>query len=83
MRAFRQVLEGLYEGIKGEVEALRQKLQVVRGELAPWEAQLGAVQSRIDVATAERGFLLQKQATAQQRLLVSQHSALSVSPAER
>ena len=64
------MLEGLYEGIKGEVEALTRKLQVVRGELAPWEAQLGAVQSRIDVAIAERGFLIQKQATAQQRFQV-------------
>lgn len=64
------MLEGLYEGIRGEVEALTQKLQVVRGELAPWEAQIGGVQSRIDVAAAERDFLLQKQATAQQRLKV-------------
>ena len=56
-----QVLEGMLEGIQDEVEALTQKLQAVRSELAPWEAQTGAVQSRIDVAVAERDFLLEKQ----------------------
>ena len=52
------------------MEALTQKLQVVRGDLAPWEAKIGGVQSSIDVAAAERDFLLQKQATAHQRLKV-------------
>lgn len=40
----------------------------VRAELAPWEAQMAEVQSRIGVATSERDLLLQRQADARGRL---------------
>jgi len=36
----------------------------VRGELAPWEAQMAEVQSHIDVATSERDLLLKQQQDA-------------------
>jgi hypothetical protein len=36
----------------------------VRAELAPWEAQMAEVQSRMDVATSERDLLLQQQQEA-------------------
>ena len=42
----------------------------MRVELAPWDSQTSAVQSRLDVATAEQQFLLKKQADAQQQYKV-------------
>lgn len=65
-----QELARLQEGIKGEVEALREKLSTVRAEQAPWEAKLAEVNSRLSVAAAERDLLLKKQADAQKRLQV-------------
>ncbi|GBF90732.1 structural maintenance protein of chromosomes [Raphidocelis subcapitata] len=68
-------LEGLLEGIKGEVEAHHLALAKARGgggrvrkELAPWEAQMSEVQGRIDVATSERDMLLRRSEDAKERL---------------
>lgn len=36
----------------------------VRAELAPWEAHMASVQSRMDVATSERDLLLKQQKDA-------------------
>ncbi len=44
----------------------------VRSELAPWEAQITEVQSRIDVAAAERDLLAKKHQDAKQRLADAQ-----------
>ena len=64
------MLEGLREGIKGEVEALTRQLQGVRAQLAPWEARIAAAQSAADVAASERDLLLQQQEAARERLKV-------------
>ena len=45
-------------------------LQGVRAELAPWEQQMAEVQSRLDVAAAERDLLTKQQSDAKQRLQV-------------
>jgi hypothetical protein len=44
----------------------------VRSELAPWEKQITEVQSRIDVAAAERDLLAKKHTDAKQRLADAQ-----------
>ena len=36
-------------------------MEGVKAELAPWEAQMKEVQSRIDVAASERGLLIKQQ----------------------
>lgn len=55
----------------------------VRADLAPWEAQMAEVQSRMDVATSERDLLLQQQQDAKgecqqaaQGLCASRHACL-------
>ena len=65
-----QALEALRAGVAGEVEATHKLLSGVRAELAPWEAQIAAAKSRLDVATAERDLLLKQGANAQERLKV-------------
>lgn len=44
-------------------------LSQVRAELAPWEAQMAEVQSRMNVATSERDLLLKQQQDAKGELL--------------
>lgn len=57
----------LTEGCKEETERLVTALQGVRTKLAPWDKQAADVQSKLDVAVAERDALLEQQeaATAQ------------------
>jgi hypothetical protein len=43
---------------------LRMPVMQVRAELAPWEAQMAEVKSRMDVATSERDLLLKQQQDA-------------------
>ena len=54
--------------MKGELEGYRRQLSALRAEQAPWEAQLAEVNSRVNVAAAERDLLLKKQADADKRL---------------
>ena len=70
------MLEGLREGVKGEVEALTRQLQGVRAQLAPWEARIAAAQSAADVAASERDLLQQQQEAAQKRLKVQRTLSL-------
>ena len=66
-----QVLEGMMEGIKGEVESLTRQLQGVRTELAPGESEAQRCQSAISVATSEHDLLLKRGKDAARKLQVS------------
>ena len=56
--------------------------QGVRAELAPWEQQMAEVQSRLDVAAAERDLLTKQQSDAKQRLQVCLQLLSSTSTGE-
>lgn len=60
----------LTEGCKEETERLVTALQGVRSKLAPWEARAADVQSKLDVAAAERGALVKEHEAAKAQLKV-------------
>ena len=65
-----QVLEGMMEGVKEEVESLTRQLQGIRQELAPGESAAQRCQSTISVATSERDLLLKRGKDAAKKLQV-------------
>ncbi|KAK9848484.1 hypothetical protein WJX84_009989, partial [Apatococcus fuscideae] len=63
-----QVLEGMMEGIKDEVESLTRQLQEVRKQLAPGESEAQRCQAAISVASSERDLLLKRGKGAAKKL---------------
>ncbi len=62
------------DSCKDHVERLRTSLQKVNAKLAPWEEKTTALQSRLDVAVAERTVLVKKHDDAKSQLKAAEEA---------
>nr|CAB3461071.1 unnamed protein product [Digitaria exilis] len=77
-----KVLERIKESSREETERLRAELTQVRTELEPWENQIIEHKGRLDVASAEKELMKQKESQRQEDSLIPMEQAARQKVAE-